>query len=255
MAQRPLTAPAAPRRTARPRAQLGTRPSRDVASPEHGLPSIGPADPTLHDQIYQRVKRALMSGQFEPGHALSMRTLARAFDTSMMPVRDALKRLTAEGALSALPSRSACVPVVSRGRFQEILELRLLLEPRLAAKAAGRIALAQIDELVKYNDAMSRGRASGDVAQYLDANRSFHFLLYEAADASVSMPIVESLWMQGGAMLRWMFSEEGIRHADHHHLQALKALRRGDAEATSKSIFDDIADAADRILIRYPFAR
>src|SRR6266850_5341025 len=64
----------------------------------------------LHDEIYAALRQALIAGDLVPGQAFSIRTLAERFGTSLIPVRDALKRLFAEHALAMLQNRSFCVP-------------------------------------------------------------------------------------------------------------------------------------------------
>src|SRR6202012_3955784 len=60
-----------------------------------------PAAKTLADQVYAQLREALMAGQFRPGQAITLRSVAEALDISHMPVRAALLRLEAEGAIAA----------------------------------------------------------------------------------------------------------------------------------------------------------
>src|SRR5882762_4954790 len=85
---------------------------------------------SLHDEIYAAIRHALITGELVPSQAFSMRALADEFGTSLIPVRDALKRLVAERGLAVLPNRTVCVPRMARERFQELLQVRLSLEPR-----------------------------------------------------------------------------------------------------------------------------
>jgi DNA-binding GntR family transcriptional regulator len=208
----------------------------------------------IQDAIYGRLKRALMVGHFAPGHAYTIRSLARAFDFSMMPIRSALVRLVAESALVLTPARSVCVPLMSRARFQEIVDLRLLLEPKATRKAALFATPETMAQLIADNARMQAARKAGDVVGFLEANWSFHFRIYALAGCPVTMPIIESLWMQVGATLRWVFTEKGSRVAGDNHDAILRALRRNDPDGTSAGVANDIAEAADNILMRYPFA-
>ena len=72
-----------------------------------------------------------------PGQVIKIRQFAAIFDTSAMPVRDAISQLVAANALEEMPNGSVRVPVLSPQRLQEIFELRCLLECR-AARAACR---------------------------------------------------------------------------------------------------------------------
>lgn len=205
----------------------------------------------LHDAAYEQLRQALMDGHFRPGQTFTIRALAAVFGTSPMPVRDALKRLVAERALELGPNRSVLLPLMSRARFQEILQIRLSLESMVAARAAPLMSPATIKAMEEDHRAMCEAVETGLSEQYLAANRRFHFRLYEAAGTVVFQPVIESMWMQIGPHLNHVFSSRSGHatvQADHHHNELLRALRRQDAAAAAKAVWDDLADAADAIL-------
>jgi DNA-binding GntR family transcriptional regulator len=232
---------------------------RPAAEPEVG---VDPAPETaagagfnLHDAAYERMREALMDGHFKPGQTFTLRALAEVFGTSLMPVRDALKRLVAERALELRPNRSVVLPIMSRARFQEILQIRLSLEPQVAARAAARVTPELIHAMADDHARMCQALQTGTAPQWLGANRRFHFRLYEAAETQVMLPIIESMWMQIGAHLNQIFSARGraTANADHHHNDLLRALRRQDSAAAAKAVWDDLSDAADSILAANEF--
>jgi DNA-binding GntR family transcriptional regulator len=204
----------------------------------------------LHDVAYQQLREALMDGRLAPGQVFSLRTLAQVFGTSAMPVRDALKRLVAEHALELRPNRSVVLPHMSRARFQEILQVRLALEPMVAARGANNISPVEIEAMAADHSEMCAAVERGDATAFLAANRRFHFRLYEAAKTHVMLPIIEGLWMQVGPHLHQIFSSKksATAVADHHHDDVLRALRRQDTAAVAKAIWEDLSDAADEIL-------
>jgi DNA-binding GntR family transcriptional regulator len=206
----------------------------------------------LHDAAYERMRQALMDGHFRPGQTFTIRALAAVFGTSPMPVRDALKRLVAERALELRPNRSVVLPIMTRARFQEILQIRLSLESMLASRAATRVTPPVIEAMAADHEEMCRAVNSGKASEYLAANRRFHFRLYEAAQTVVMQSVVESMWMQIGPHLNQIFSAQkhtdATAAADHHHNDLLRALRRQDPAAAAKAVWDDLSDAADAIL-------
>ena len=213
------------------------------------LRAAGNGRGNLHDAAYQHLRQALMDGQFKPGQTFTIRALAALFGTSPMPVRDALKRLVAERALDLLPNRSVVLPLMSRARFQEILQIRLSLESMIAARATAKVTPRLIEAMAADHEAMCRAVRQGTSAAYLAANRRFHFRLYEAADTQVMLPIIKSLWMQIGPHLNQIFSaREPTVAVDHHHNDLLRALRRQDAQEAARAVYNDLSDAADAIL-------
>ena len=213
-----------------------------------GDASTGRRAAILHDDIYAALRHDLISGALAPGQRMSIRTLAESFGTSLVPVRDALKRLVAEHALLMLPNRTVCVPMMTRERFQELLQARLALETMLARRAAERITHDRIAALDEVNDGMQRA-----VKSYLAANYAFHFGLYAAADSSVILPMVEMLWVQAGPFLNAVFTDQGTRNAGGNHREVVKALRRRDPVGAAAAINADLADAADLILATVDF--
>lgn len=204
----------------------------------------------LEDATYERMRQALVDGRFRPGQSFTIRGLASVFGTSPMPVRDALKRLVAERTLDLLPNRSVVVPVMSRTKFQEILQIRLSLESMITVRAAQSITPEIIQAMAEDHEQMCLAVERGDATGYLSSNRRFHFRLYQAANTVVMLPVVETLWTQIGPYLNQVFRsrEGGTERAGHHHTEVLRALRRGDGEAAARAIWNDLSDAADSIL-------
>ena len=93
----------------------------------------------LQERLYQRLREDLLAGRFQPGERLKIRDLANQWGTSPMPVRAALQRLVAEGALEGEAQRSLRVPLMTRERFLQILQVRLSLEGLAAESASGRL--------------------------------------------------------------------------------------------------------------------
>ena len=101
----------------------------------------------LQEQLYQNIRSGLLSGRFQPGERLKIRDLAAEWGTSPMPVRAALQRLVAEGALEGEPQRSVRVPPMTRERYQNIFQVRLGLEGLAVELAIPRLTPADLAEL------------------------------------------------------------------------------------------------------------
>lgn len=208
---------------------------------------------SLHDEIYAAIRHSLIVGELVPGQAFSMRTLADQFGTSLIPVRDALKRLVAERGLAVLPNRTVCVPRMARSRFQELLQVRLSLEPGLARRAAELLTHEEIKSIATANETMIAALDAGDVRTYLGANYNFHFTIYGATRSTVMVPIVESLWIQVGPFLNALFRTSATRNVKDNHGQVVKALRRRDSVGAAEAIAKDLTDSADFILSNAEF--
>src|ERR1700735_541244 len=95
---------------------------------------------TMVNKFYQQLRQAIMSGRFAPGQPLSLRGVAEAVGSSTMPVRAALTRLRAEGALIDGPGRALMVPPMTIELIEELRDVRIALEGCVAKRAASRVS-------------------------------------------------------------------------------------------------------------------
>src|SRR5690349_5103594 len=112
------------------------------------LPDFSPVShSTVHEKVYDRIRDALVAGKMLPGQRIVIRELASALGTSMMPVREALRRLEAENALVATSGGTLTVPILSPIDYEELCLIRVALESKAAAEAATRITPRELDKL------------------------------------------------------------------------------------------------------------
>jgi len=255
-----LRRPAARARAARAPASLlraalrveGVRDTRPFAPSLAGNRRVG--SDTLGLRVYRGLRDFLAAGQVQPGRKLTLRELAAALGTSLMPVRAAVGRLAAEGALDALPNRAIRVPVMTKARFRELRRIRLLLEGLAVEEATPRIAPEAIERLAELNDQFTRDmrRRDPDVARTYRANKDLHFTVYEAAAMPVLLATIENLWLQIGPVLHLSMRMRASRQIDNPaprcHARLIKALKARDAVRARTALEDDLLSAGDQIL-------
>jgi DNA-binding GntR family transcriptional regulator len=213
------------------------------------LESLAPVDnSTLRERVYRALRQAILEGHFSPGEALPTRSLAQVLGTSVMPVRDALLRLHAEGGVELLPNRAARLPVLSCDSIAELYEVRLNLEGLAAAMAAERIERDELLDVERAFTGMKEASARSDVSAFLRENQLFHFGIYRAAKSFHMLPIIEALWLKGGPLLRPFVKGSRVQQRlfDGHdgHARALEGLTRRNAEMAREGILDDLVAAA-----------
>ena len=109
--------------------------------------SVWDVRPTETQRVYQALKRAILAGQFRPGEPLQETRIAAEFGASRTPVREAFHKLESDGLLTNAPRRGAFVQQPTARDFFDANELRLLLEPIAARKAAFNLSEATIRDL------------------------------------------------------------------------------------------------------------
>lgn len=206
---------------------------------------------SLQTRVYQSLKSELIGGTFEPGHVLVIREIAQQLGVSPMPVRQALHRLVSEYALEEEDKARASVrvPELSDQTFEELRAARVLVEGEAVAIAAKRMRPATIGRLNKLNKLLLGAIESSDVAAAINANYRFHFELYETANSTIIMRVIESLWLQSGPYFRVLISKvfSNIGRPDiklNNNDRLLAALAANNSEAAREALADDINVAA-----------
>lgn len=199
-------------------------------------------DEGLNAAIYAELRRKLVTGKMQPGHGLSTRGLAQELGVSQTPVRDALSRLAAEGAVEIRSKRRVQVPPMTIERFDDLLRCRLLLEPEAAAAAMPHIDDERLRRLREIDATLDAAIAAGDADAYMENNHAFHFTLYHAQAGKTLTQLIETLWLQFGPFMRLVYGRIGQATLNDHHQNALKAIAARDAEALRAAIAADISD-------------
>lgn len=208
------------------------------------------ADSTaVHDQVYDSIRQALITGKIAPGVGVSLRSLAAELGVSPMPVRDAVRRLVAERALAINPAnKRLSVPSLSAERLEQLELARQWIEPELAARAAPRADEALVRKLKTIDLDLEEALRVGDVDRYMVANHAFHFAIYERAGAEVLLAMAGGLWLQIGPFMRVVFGRVGTGSlpAD-RHAEAMDALKIRDAEGARRAIAADLSEGMDKM--------
>lgn len=206
-------------------------------------------DENLAGKVYRRLRGALVGGRLVPGEKLVHRLLAKELGVSPTPVRDALLRLVSEGALELDARGIAWVPRLPPERYGEIMELRIEMEGRAAARAAELATPPDILELRAIHARLAVGRAERNNAVILTENELFHFRIIAIAAMPVLRRVVESLWVQAGPTINLLFEMPNpYAPQDHPHMALISALEAGDAAGARAAITRDLSEHAAMVL-------
>jgi DNA-binding GntR family transcriptional regulator len=134
---------------------------------------------TKQQQAYSALRERILSGAYSPGYRLVIDTLAEEIGVSSLPVREAIRRLEAEGLVVFRPNAGAQVAPADPGLFDEMLTTLAVLEGYATALAARALDDADIGRLRELNDEMAACMDALDTLGFGRANREFHFLIYE----------------------------------------------------------------------------
>ncbi|MBL4601389.1 MAG: GntR family transcriptional regulator [Emcibacteraceae bacterium] len=200
-----------------------------------------------HETVYESLYEAIISGRFEPGKILTIRGLAEQFNVSPMPIREAIRRLVALGALEMQSTRRVAVAQMTDSRYREIVTARTLLEPEIAARALPNLNKQLIQKLEKIDNEIDDAINKGEPILYSQKNREFHFTIYKAANCPIMLRLIESIWLQFGPFMRIVIGRLGTSYIVDQHISAITAIKNKDELALREAIKNDIYDGMDRI--------
>jgi DNA-binding GntR family transcriptional regulator len=203
-------------------------------------PRRSESGPVQHDRVYRALRVQIMHGEIAPGHALTLRGIARTFGVSMTPAREAVRRLGAEGALTLSSSGRVATPELSPERIEELAAIRAILEPELASRALPRAHIALIDRLQTINAANAEAVARQDAVAYIRTNLEFHRTLYLRAQAPAILALTETVWLQLGPTMCALYSRLRRSEPPPHHRLIIAALKAGDEPGLRLAVRTDV---------------
>ncbi len=196
---------------------------------------------TQQDDCYRRLRQWVTVGRFLPGERLKIRAVAAELGVGLMPVRAALQRLAAEGALVNIPNAGVAVPSLSRAEFDDVLDMRLLLEGEAAERGSLRLSTAEQARLKLLDKRMAAALAVADAKTYLEDNEEFHLILYRAAGSPSLLALIETLWLKVGPLSNQLFDHaDALPVLNNAHDDVLLALVRRDSSAVRRAIERDL---------------
>lgn len=209
-------------------------------------------DRTLAVQVEETLARMLWEGVLKPLDRTSIRELAEQLDVSTMPVRDAVSRLVAQGALTIERNRAIVVPMLSIADFRDLTEVRLLIEGQAVRKATCRLSDQDVADLRAVNDDFARAMSDPGSRDAVQINHHFHFRIYEAAASPTLSRIIAMNWLRVGPMINLDIGLPSRRMRNTHSLAAhdalIEALEARDEKAAERAVQRDIQTAADSII-------
>lgn len=134
---------------------------------------------SLREQVSRALRAAIVSGELEPGQVYSAPALGAMFGVSATPVREAMLDLVRENLVTTVPNKGYRVTTMDEADLDDITELRMLIEPPLAAQVTPSIPEEDLPALREMAQAIVDGAAAGDLVAYTECDRAFHLRLLE----------------------------------------------------------------------------
>lgn len=206
----------------------------------------------LYEQIVQQIEESILNGALKPGDQLpAERDLAQRFGVSRTAVREAVKALREKGLVEAFSGRGTFITdgtsqavkqsldlharIAQQEGSTQLVEVREILEPEIAALAAAR---AEAQHIAMMRDAFAvMNESSRNVDAFIEADLDFHLALAEAAANPLILSLIDSIvGLLREQRTRTFYVDGGPERGQYHHKRILKALEDRDPEAARSAM-------------------
>lgn len=195
------------------------------------LPAITDTMKTVSGIAKERIRDAILRGTLLPGSRIDQNQLAQDLNTSLIPVREALKKLESEGLVQIIPRRGAFVVDVSLLDLENLYYARKVIEGQVAYLAAAHLSDEDLTKLAALAVELRNALDRDDYEEFTVLNERFHFLIYDAAGNKYLVEMIAGVWeLAERYRYRYQFvkGQHDLINAEHQAI--LEAAQNHDAE-------------------------
>ena len=186
--------------------------------------------PLKSEAAYAAIRQRILEGVYPSGHRLVLDQVARDLSISPVPVREAVRRLEAEGYVVVRPNAGAQVASIGSSEYEEVMEVLAVLEAAATVLAAPHVTEDDLSAARRANEALRAGLGAPDVRSFFHLNREFHDIIYARCPNRHLVEFIDREWSRMVAIRPTGFSYQAERaelavreHDDLLHLIAAGA--------------------------------
>lgn len=199
---------------------------------------------TAEEEAHRHIQQALRLGRYKPGERLIAEDIAAEIGTSRMPVREAFRRLAADGLVVLRPNRGCIVAGLTLDELYEVFEIRSVLEGLAVRLAIYRIDEEVLDELERLLERMERAGQSGS-SDWVVRHQEFHGRIYALSGRPKLIRQIAALHVVIEPYMRiWFDYVDKPLSSREEHAALIAALRSGDARHAEQVMQDHILGTA-----------
>jgi DNA-binding GntR family transcriptional regulator len=205
----------------------------------------------LAGYVTEAIRSGILERRYPLGSRLDQQMLADELGASIIPVRESLRQLEAEGLVQITPRRGAFVVSPTVDEVREVYRLRGVFEAFATKEAVPALTAEDLDEMDALLVEMEQVASNDTSETWSRLNQTWHFKLYTRAQLPLLMQFISTLWdrcrLTSGVYARDL-SHRARSNEDHKRIMA--AVRAGEAELAAEMIANHVRNAMDDILDR-----
>ncbi len=223
--------------------------------PPVALMKLEPAQ-RVGDQAFDAIHDAIMTGEYRAGQRLQIRQLAEKLGTSVMPVREAIKRLEELSLVETFPHRSAVVKRFTRDELLQLYAVRRILEVEATRLGAPAVPTKDIQALRKLHSRLASALARGNAIEYLEFDEKLLASVYLCSGNTVLLDTIRRLWQRCRS-----YKIVGVRRQIEsgqtdillsYQEELINAVAAGDVDRAEQITADSLDAATERIRAALP---
>lgn len=184
--------------------------------------------------IERRIETAIAEGEYDSGARLSPSALAKEFEVSHIPVREALNSLAAKGFIDYRQARGFFTRSLSASELDDIYRWRTVLETEALTLAVPQLTDEDIAEMRDVLEEEAKKLGAEDRLEYLELNRRFHFIAFERVSSPVLLHLLNYLWDITKPYTAAELVESTRSHED--HVKQLELIEARDVDGLIKAM-------------------
>lgn len=201
---------------------------------------------TIAQQVKQSIRLLILHQKLTPGERIDQNSLADQLNVSLVPVREALKTLEAEGLVKIIPRRGAFVTEVSPDHLFDLYRARQLIEGEAAYHALEQFVDDDVNQLRELTQGMRQATDEQNINQFMQLNRQFHMTIYRRVGSTHYLDLVTRLWERSELYrYRYMFVLKNAENAHRDHEAIIKACEARDQAQVKQLIMTHIQHTLD----------
>jgi len=207
---------------------------------------------TLAGVAVETVRSQILRRQLAPGTKLNQASLAEQLGISLVPLREALRKLEAEGLVQIVPHRGVFVCPISRDELEDLYTIRMILEGMATRAAVARLTDDHVAKLSALVLEMEQETCREDYAKLLLINRAFHLTLYEVSGRRFLCDSITGLWKKSERYRAFYVHLPGrSRQALSEHHEILQALQGRWAKEAVRAVRNNIRQTMTGLLFAF----
>ena len=183
---------------------------------------------SMVDNVTERLRRALLSGEIKPGARIKVAELEKSFGVSHIPIREAVRRLETEGLIVARPQRAAVAAGVDLDDLSGLYDLRRIIECEVIRRSVESMTPEQVEGVRTSLEALEAVAQDHDSPRFWELHRDFHWALLEPRATAWIERVLDQLWVTSQRYVR-LFVSKTVDDAMRDHRELLACCERREA--------------------------